>query len=72
MSSSEDLERARAGSEARETIVRKPRSTSSAAIGEAMRRYLTAEQYLRLREETEDDTGSEQSRPVTDDNGKDT
>ena len=67
MSSSEDLEKARAGSEARETIVGKPRSASSTAIGEAMRRYLTAEQYLRLRGETEQDTRGEQSHRVTDD-----
>src|SRR4051794_30284198 len=49
MAESSDFEKARAGAEARERIVKRPRSASSTMVGGALRRYLTAEEYRRRR-----------------------
>lgn len=59
MADRDDVEKAEAGSEAREAIVRRPGSASVQAIGDALRRYLAAEQYRRRRVETEEDVGHE-------------
>ncbi|MBO0845821.1 MAG: hypothetical protein J2P22_10430 [Nocardioides sp.] len=62
MADRDDVEKAEAGSEAREAreaIVRRPGSASVQAIGDALRRYLAAEQYRRRRVGTEEDVGHE-------------
>ena len=53
MVSTEDFEKAQAGSEAREAVVRKPEGASVATIADGLRRYLGAELYGCCRAEME-------------------
>jgi hypothetical protein len=62
MSDTSKGESARAGREAREAIVSRPQGSKSAAIADAMRRYLSSETYDQLRkrdvEKAEDEKNS--------------
>ena len=53
MVSTEDFEKAQAGSDAREAVVRKPEGASVATIADGLRRYLGAELYGCCRAEME-------------------